>query len=302
MPRKNAIIQCIRPLGLVSCLILAAGLLGAPGALQAGKEKRSKNRVGEDRLRGKILKIAKKYIGVPYRFGGASPSGFDCSGYAMYVYGRAGVSLPHGAGAQYKKLRPVKKPRPGDLVFYKTYLPTISHVGIYVGNGRFLHSPRSGRTVSYANMKIRYWRTRYAGAATAIRSEPAKKKKQKKKTGQGKYDPALLHLELIIAIYEKDLGKIRRYLNLGANPNAPYRGWSPLMLAVDLKSASAVRLLIGGGARVNFVGPGGWTALALAEHHRLGRVKKILRRAGAVGFRFLRGSKRRRPNIRRELF
>ena len=79
------------------------------------------------------MKIAKKYIGTPYRFGGESPSGFDCSGFTKYVFKKAGYSLPHSAGRQHRMLKPVKNPRIGDLVFFKTYRPTVSHVGIYAG-------------------------------------------------------------------------------------------------------------------------------------------------------------------------
>ena len=116
-----------------------------------------------------IVQIARRYLGTPYRFGGNTPAGFDCSGYVQYVYKRAGYKVSHGARSQYSELRPIKAPQVGDLVFFRTTSSGISHVGIYAGNFRFLHSPRTGKTVEYADMRIKYWKTRYAGARTVFR-------------------------------------------------------------------------------------------------------------------------------------
>lgn len=113
---------------------------------------------------GQIIAIARRYLGVPYAWGGTTPRGFDCSGYVQYVYRKAGHSIPRSAGAQYRALQHISRPRPGDLVFFSTYTAGISHVGIYAGNGRFIHSPRSGKVVSYAKMGDSYWRRRYRGA------------------------------------------------------------------------------------------------------------------------------------------
>ena len=119
--------------------------------------------------REEILAIAEKYIGAPYLFGGASPAGFDCSGYTKYVFGLAGYRLPRGVGVQYRQLYPVKAPRKGDLVFYRTYTPNVSHVGIYVGDNRFLHAPSTGKLVGFADMTDSYWRTRYVGARSVLK-------------------------------------------------------------------------------------------------------------------------------------
>ena len=91
------------------------------------------------------MRLARKQLGVPYSYGGASPSGFDCSGLVSWVYGRLGLSLPHNAAALYGVGRPVPraKLRPGDLVFFSG----LGHVGLYVGQGRMIHSPQSGETV-----------------------------------------------------------------------------------------------------------------------------------------------------------
>lgn len=89
--------------------------------------------------------VARRYLGVPYRWGGMSPAGFDCSGLVAFAYGRVGVQLPHNAAAQWRYGRPVPigRLRPGDLVFFSG----LGHVGIAVGAGRFIHSPQSGEVV-----------------------------------------------------------------------------------------------------------------------------------------------------------
>jgi cell wall-associated NlpC family hydrolase len=95
-------------------------------------------------LAERVVQLARKQLGVPYVWGGASPSGFDCSGLVMWVYGRVGVSLPHNAAALFAVGRPVHgNPQPGDLVFFSG----LGHVGLYVGNGQFIHAPQSGRSV-----------------------------------------------------------------------------------------------------------------------------------------------------------
>ena len=113
-----------------------------------------------------IIDIADDYLGVPYKYGGTTPSGFDCSGFTGYVYKRAGYRLPRGADDQYRALNPIKKPEIGDLVFFKIDGKRVSHVGIYVGGFRFIHSPRTGKSVGYADLRTKYWKKRYAGART----------------------------------------------------------------------------------------------------------------------------------------
>jgi cell wall-associated NlpC family hydrolase len=92
--------------------------------------------------------------GVPYRRGGATPRGFDCSGFTSYVYRKAGISLPHSATAQMHRARRISRSqaRPGDLVFFRGGRGAY-HVGIYAGNNRTLHSPRPGGRVS----TVRIW-------------------------------------------------------------------------------------------------------------------------------------------------
>lgn len=149
---------------LCAALILAAGGLAAESvALADSNDRRATVYDGEG-----ILELARKYLGVPYRFGGQSPEGFDCSGLTGYVYNKAGHKLPRDAGDQFRAMKPVKVPRVGDLVFFKIDGKKVSHVGIYAGNLRFLHAPSTGKTVSFADMRIDYWKTRYAGARTVF--------------------------------------------------------------------------------------------------------------------------------------
>jgi cell wall-associated NlpC family hydrolase len=106
--------------------------------------------------------------GVPYRRGGESrESGFDCSGLVAHVYREAfGIELPHNALAQSRMGRHVTKAglEPGDLVFYNTERRPYSHVGIYLGDQRFIHAPRPGAAVRVEDMRGAYWVRRYDGA------------------------------------------------------------------------------------------------------------------------------------------
>lgn len=99
------------------------------------------------------LAVARKQLGKPYRWAGTGPNGFDCSGFTMFVYGKAGVSLPHNSGRQYNSVKqvPVDKLKPGDLVFSGGSY--IHHVGIYIGDGKMIHSPHSGRRVEIAPVR-----------------------------------------------------------------------------------------------------------------------------------------------------
>ena len=115
-----------------------------------------------------VQEVAFGTLGTRYHFGGASPeTGFDCSGLVTHVFGRAwGVELPRNTQEQRHVGRPVKfsELKPGDLVFYDTRHRPFSHVGIYVGQGNFVHAPRPGATVRIESINTRYWRARFNGA------------------------------------------------------------------------------------------------------------------------------------------
>jgi cell wall-associated NlpC family hydrolase len=110
---------------------------------------------------GGVVGIAEQYLGTPYVWGGASPSGFDCSGFTMYVYAQVGISLPHNAAAQYGYGSPVSRGNlaPGDLVFFDG----LGHVGLYVGGNTFIHAPHTGDVVKYSSITGWYAAT-YVGA------------------------------------------------------------------------------------------------------------------------------------------
>ncbi|MBA2592475.1 MAG: C40 family peptidase [Gammaproteobacteria bacterium] len=134
--------------------------------------------------------------GTPYRYGGDSPrQGFDCSGFVRHVYRRYGIALPRDSASMARVLPRVlaASPRPGDLVFFNTRGRPDSHVGIYVGQGRFVHAPsRATGSVRVSNLKHRYWharlsavrRPRWAPPAAAGRPRPRRPSKQRGRSGQ----------------------------------------------------------------------------------------------------------------------
>lgn len=125
---------------------------------------------GIQRVQGKdIVSRAAKYKGVPYVFGGTTPKGFDCSGYVQYVFRDCKATLPRLADEQALKgvFVTQRQLRPGDLVFFTTYLPGASHVGIYAGSGQFW-SASSSKGVILSSLKDEYWKTRYYGARRVL--------------------------------------------------------------------------------------------------------------------------------------
>lgn len=121
-------------------------------------------------VRGKdIVKTAAKYKGVPYKFGGTTPKGFDCSAYVQYVFGRHDAKLPRTADAQVLDGIFVLKSKlkPGDLVFFSTYASGASHVGIYAGSGKFW-SASTSRGVVLDSLDTGYWKEHYYGARRVL--------------------------------------------------------------------------------------------------------------------------------------
>jgi cell wall-associated NlpC family hydrolase len=111
-----------------------------------------------------LTRNAMRFIGTPYAFGGTSAGGFDCSGYVQHVFAMLGMRLPRTADAQWAAGRHIRDGvKTGDLVFFQTYERGPSHVGIYLGNDRFIHSS-SSRGVVVSSLQDGYWHARYLGA------------------------------------------------------------------------------------------------------------------------------------------
>jgi cell wall-associated NlpC family hydrolase len=113
-----------------------------------------------------VVQTALEFIGIPYRNGGSDPSGFDCSGFVQYVFAQHGTSLPREVRDQYRHGRAIDPDdiAAGDLVFFETVARGASHVGIALGNGRFVHAPSSQGVVRVEPYTASYWARRFVGA------------------------------------------------------------------------------------------------------------------------------------------
>jgi peptidoglycan hydrolase-like protein with peptidoglycan-binding domain len=154
--------------GLVVDGIVGPQTLGALGIRQrapaarsgGGQERRAEQPSGRA---ARVAAMSTRYLGIRYRWGGASPStGFDCSGFVMFLYARVGISLPHNAAAQYRYGRAVSRGslRRGDAVFFNG----LGHVGLYLGGGRFIHASSSGDTVKISRLSESWYASTYVGA------------------------------------------------------------------------------------------------------------------------------------------
>lgn len=127
-----------------------------------------------DQKRDGILSTALDLIGTPYRYGGTSPRGFDCSGFVHYVYKQQGILLPRTSAGQFHSGRTLTTDdaQPGDLVFFTTRRgKTISHVAIYLGKGLFVHAPSRGKRVTISSLySNKYWKYRYYGTCSVLDS------------------------------------------------------------------------------------------------------------------------------------
>lgn len=123
-----------------------------------------------DPVRSRIVFTALQMIGIPYRYGGETPQGFDCSGLVQYAYRNAGLSVPRTAREQFEASEPVTMSavQPGDLLFFAS--SDNSHVGIYVGENRFVHAPATGRTVTISSLGSSYYQRNFlrAGRFAAV--------------------------------------------------------------------------------------------------------------------------------------
>ena len=118
-----------------------------------------------------VADLAQQYVGSAYRWGGASPAGFDCTGFVMWVYSQYGVALPHNEAGQLASGSRVSADdlQPGDvLVFANTYRRGLSHVGIYIGDGQFVHAADERHGVLVSSLWDGYWGPRFVGASRAM--------------------------------------------------------------------------------------------------------------------------------------
>jgi hypothetical protein len=128
-------------------------------------------RSGHGDLRGELVRTAQRYLGVPYRWGGETTNGFDCSGLTMVCYRINGLNLPRNSRSQFQAGRPVAKQnlREGDLVFFATQGGRrVTHVGMYIGDGKFIHAPRTGKTVRIAMLSNSFFAKTYVGARSYL--------------------------------------------------------------------------------------------------------------------------------------
>ena len=153
--------------------LLALGIIDEYYIVGPGDYPKSKDRRNAmTHFRNEIVTTARSFIGVPYRWGGTSPEhGFDCSGLSMAVYHLNGLNLPRLSEAQWEAGSPVNRSQlsKGDLVFFATFgAKKISHVGIYVGEDKFIHAPGRNKRIRFDSLSNRYFRRRYVGAKTYL--------------------------------------------------------------------------------------------------------------------------------------
>jgi cell wall-associated NlpC family hydrolase len=119
---------------------------------------------------GEIVGLAMRYLGYRYVFGGTTPAGFDCSGFVYYLHRQLGIPLSRGMLGQYTAGQhiPMNQLEPGDIVFFSnTYMPGLSHDGIYIGGGKFIHAADESTGVTITSLSAAYWASRYSGATRA---------------------------------------------------------------------------------------------------------------------------------------
>jgi len=147
---RRALLLTLPLVVLAACTPFQAGLPGGGTPADRGQA---------------VLEVAESRIGAPYRYGGAGPDAFDCSGLVAYAHRQAGVAVPRTAAQQFAAATPVERRdlRPGDLVFFRLSGREVSHVGIYAGGNRFVHAPQSGGEVRTASLEEEVFRRGWAG-------------------------------------------------------------------------------------------------------------------------------------------
>lgn len=170
--KKSLICPHVMRSSLAVVCLLSGLLAGCSGALHwdegqsaASSAQRPVSRGEAAGPRRQVAQTATKMIGVPYRYGGESPSGFDCSGLVQYSYRSAGITVPRTSREQYRAANPIRLTEavPGDLLFFR-YDNRISHVAIYLGDERFVHAPSSGKQVSVASLRDPHYQQHFVQA------------------------------------------------------------------------------------------------------------------------------------------
>lgn len=149
---------------IVSLLTLLLGACASPPS-----ERAMPGSTVDDR-RAAVVEQATRQIGTPYRYGGNRPDGFDCSGLVQFAHGKAGIAVPRTTSGQWRSALPLDRDHllPGDVLFFEIGGTKSRHVGIYEGQGRFIHAPSSGKRVGRASLDNPYWKSRWVDSRTFI--------------------------------------------------------------------------------------------------------------------------------------
>lgn len=164
--KADVVSQKNNSIGIHSTKIQSNKIIKVPES----KSKRQQLSRGSSSVSASLIEYSYKFIGKPYVWGATGPNSFDCSGFTSYVYRKFGYYLPHYTGAQVEMGSAVSKNnlKTGDLVFFNT-TGSNSHVGIYIGNGRFIHASSGKAQVTISNLGDSYYRSRYSAARRLIK-------------------------------------------------------------------------------------------------------------------------------------
>jgi cell wall-associated NlpC family hydrolase len=156
----------------VKFMLFATALAVLAGCSSAPRYRSSKEEVNPSDFEGsEVIREANKFVGVPYRNGGTTANGLDCSGLVVVVYEKFGIAMPRTSHEQAKFGTKIERSslEPGDLVFFRTSGSTkITHVGIYSGDGEFIHASTRSKSVKYDRLDNRYFKKRYATARRVL--------------------------------------------------------------------------------------------------------------------------------------